>query len=290
MSQALDLIGLRRLMALTTGDSSVSIGLIDGPVDMRHTGISSCNIRAIGPPCGVADQGEPSEALLHGTYIAGILAGKREASCPSICPDCPLLVRSILPVHSTSFASSPPEELAAAILDCIKSGARLINLSAAANPRLSSPSSCLDQALDYAAAKGVIVVAATGNDGLVGTSAITRHPWVIPVVAYSRQGLPLGFSNLGARIGRNGIGAPGQQIQSLRAGGKSMVLSGTSPAAAIVTGAIALLWSLYPRTSPTLLRRVLVSCTARNQRCVVPPILNLHAAQRALEALPNFKD
>jgi len=41
----------------------------------------------------------------------------------------------------------------------------------------------LDEVLDYAARRGVITVAAAGNQGAIGSSAITRHQWVIPVAA-----------------------------------------------------------------------------------------------------------
>ena len=59
------------------------------------------------------------------------------------------------------------------------------------------------------------MVAAAGNQGTVGSSVITRHPWVIPVIACDLQGRPTTESNLGSSIGRRGLAAPGENIASL---------------------------------------------------------------------------
>ena len=92
----------------------------------------------------------------------------------------------------------------------------------------------------------MIVVAAAGNQGALGSSAITRHPWVIPVVACDDRGRPTNESNLGGSIGRRGLSALGAGVTSLAAEGEPLTLGGTSVAAPFVTGAIALLWSDFP--------------------------------------------
>jgi hypothetical protein len=48
-----------------------------------------------------------------------------------------------------------------------------------------------------AAARGVIVVAAAGNQGEVGGSPLSRHPWPIPVAGSDSLGRPSASSNLG---------------------------------------------------------------------------------------------
>ena len=73
----------------------------------------------------------------------------------------------------------------------------------------------LEDSLNYAAQRAALVVAAAGNQGTVGGSAITRHPWVIPVAACDARGRPLGMTNLGSAIGRRGLMAPGDAITSL---------------------------------------------------------------------------
>src|SRR5438128_7013648 len=95
------------------------------------------------------------------------------------------------------------------------------------------------RALDHALQRGVLIVVAAGNQGTLGSSVITRHPWVIPVVAYDLRGRPMDQSNLGNSIGRRGLGAPGNAVTSLGAQGPPLTFAGTSAATPFVTGAIA---------------------------------------------------
>ncbi len=150
--------------------------------------------------------------------------------------------------------SATPRELAQAIEDCITAGAHVINLSAALRGASVAGDAELTRALTAAAQRGVIVVAASGNDSLLTGSAITRYPWVIPVVAYGPNGQPMGLSNLGASIGRTGLGAPGHNIASLGTQGKAVSFGGTSAATPFVTGTIALLRSEFPSASIQMIR------------------------------------
>ena len=178
--------------------------------------------------------------------------------------------------------SATPLELAAAILDCIESGARIINLSAALAQPSASGEQELERALDYSARRGVIVVAAAGNQGTIGSSAITRHPWVIPVVACNLDGRPLGQSNLGNSIGRRGMSAPGENITSLSSSGGTMTSGGTSAAAPFVTGAIALLWSEFPEASAGTIKLAIFGEASSRRPSIVPPLLNAGAAHQIL--------
>ena len=65
-------------------------------------------------------------------------------------------------------------------------------------------------------------------------------------------------SNLGASIGRRGLGAPGEAVTSLVQGGSATLDGGTSAATAFVTGAIALLLSEYPSVSARAVREALL--------------------------------
>ena len=248
----LDLVRLTPLIDRTSGRPEVTIGLIDGPVVMDHPELANQHIREIPGNGSAACTQANSTACLHGTFVAGILSAKRGSVAPAICPNCTLLVRPIFAETTAANGEMPsatPEELAQAILDCIDAGARVLNISAAlAQPSMKNERT-LEEALDQAARRGVIVVAAAGNQGTLGSTAITCHPWVIPVVGYDLQGRPMNHSNLGSSIGRRGLGAPGDRITSLGAEGKPLTFGGTSAAAPFVTGAIALLWSEFPNAS-----------------------------------------
>jgi subtilisin family serine protease len=128
----------------------------------------------------------------------------------------------------------------------------------------------------------VIVVAAAGNQGTLGSTAITSHPWVIPVAAYDLAGRPLGQSNLGNSIGRRGLGALGDRVTSLGTDGKPITLGGTSAAAPFVTGAIALLWSEFPDVPAGAMKLAVAGAYARRRTTVVPPLLDAWGAYQSL--------
>ena len=140
----------------------------------------------------------------------------------------------------------------------------------------------LEEALDQTARRGVIVVAAAGNQGTLGSTAITCHPWVIPVVGYDLQGRPMNHSNLGSSIGRRGLGAPGDRITSLGAEGKPLTFGGTSAAAPFVTGAIALLWSEFPTATATEIKLAATHARIPRRTTVVPPLLDAWAAYQTM--------
>jgi len=258
---------------------------MDGPVVMNHPELASERIREIPGNGSDACASTESIACLHGTFVAGILSAKRGSVAPAICPNCTLLVRPIFfetEAANGEMPSAMPEELAQAILDCIAAGARVLNISAAlAQPSLRNERA-LEEALDRAAQRGVIVIAAAGNQGTLGSTAITRHPWVIPVVGYDPQGRPMKSSNLGSSIGRRGLGAPGGQITSLGADGESLTLEGTSVAAPFVTGAIALLWSEFPTATATDVKFAATRAVIPRRRTVFPPLLDAWAAYQVM--------
>ena len=277
----LDLVKLTPLMNRTSGRHDVTIGLIDGPVAINHPELASQHIREIpGNGSGACTQAN-SMACLHGTFIAGILSAKRNSSAPAICPDCTLLIRPVFTertVGNTQIPSATPQELAAAIIGCIEADARCINLSLALAQPSSKGERELEQVLDHATKRGVIIVAAAGNQGMLGSTAITRHPWVIPVVACDLRGRPMNGSNLGSSIGRRGLSAPGEAIISLGAVGKPLTLGGTSVATPFVTGAIALLWSAFPAATAAQVKFAVTQAYAPRRTTVVPPLLNAWAA------------
>jgi subtilisin family serine protease len=281
----LELVKLTALMERTSGSPEVKIGLIDGPVAVQHADLAGEHLREIpgnnGGTCTQAD----STACLHGTFVAGILSAQRNSLAPAICPNCTLLLRPIF-TETTSgrehMPSATPLELAAAIIDCIDAGARVINLSLALAQPSTKGEQALEEALTQAVRRGVIVVAAAGNQGTLGSSAITRHPWVIPVVACDLRGRPMNESNFGSSIGRRGLSAPGDSITSLGSEGQSFTFGGTSVAVPFVTGTIALLWSEFPTAPAAHIKLAITQTTPMRRASVVPPLLDAAAAYQIL--------
>jgi subtilisin family serine protease len=270
---SLDLVGLSPLMRLTRGSHEVVIGLLDGPVATDHPALAADSFRwfAGSGQCTRAS----SPACQHGTFVAGILAARRGGAAPAICPDCTVLVRPIFAEgDGQQLPTATPCEVAAAIGECVDAGARVLNLSAGMSQLSTRQEPELHEALDYAARHWALVVAAAGNQGTLGSSAITRHPWVIPVVGYGLEGRPTVHSNLGSTMGKRGLGAPSENVTSLSPHDEPLTQTGTSFAAAFVTGAIGLLWSQFPHATALEIKSAVSGCHGRRRRSVAPPLLD----------------
>src|SRR6266545_5481909 len=280
----LDLVKLTSLMERSSGTPEMIVGLIDGPVAINHPHLATENIRQVPGSVRSACTEANTTACMHGTFVAGVLSAQRNTGAPAICPNCTLLVRPIFAdaASGSGQPSAAPGELARAIIETVDAGARVINLSVAIAQPSSGSERGLEEALNYSARRGVIVVAAAGNQGRVGSSAITRHPWVIPVVACDLQGRTVNYSNLGSSIGRRGLSAPGDGISSFGADRKPFTLGGTSVAAPFVTGTIALLQSVFPAATATKLKLAVTQASAPQRASIVPPLLNAWAAYQVM--------
>jgi subtilisin family serine protease len=279
--EALDLVGLTPLKNLTAGHSDISVGLIDGPVQLDHPGLERNGI--VGTHAGPTAR-RVGQALAHGTFVAGILKGRRESGAPAICPGCTLLVRPVFPDLPEGAPHATVGDVAAAISECVRHGARLINISLALEQPSLNEEVEIWEALDHAARSGSLVLAAAGNTATLGSSAITRHPWVIPVAGSTLSGRPMGISNLSRSAGIRGLLAPGEGVTSLTVGELKEPLRGTSVAVPIVTGAAALLWSLFPEIPAPILKSALLYGGERRRRSVVPPLLDVWSAYRLIRS------
>ncbi|MCX5606469.1 S8 family serine peptidase [Streptomyces sp. NBC_00047] len=286
----MDLVGLTSLMKLTSGEREIAIGLLDGPVAMDHPALTAESIRQLpgGGPCFLPG----SSACRHGTFIAGILVARRGGAAPAICPGCTVIARPVF-AETTSDGQRLPSvtapRLAEAICACVDAGAQVLNLSAGMSQPSTRQERELHMALNYAAGHGALVVVAAGNQGTLGSSALTRHPWVIPVVGYGMDAQPMAQSNLGSSMGKRGLGAPGENVTSLSPNGGLQTQDGTSVAAAFVTGAIALLWSRFPKASVSEIKRAVTGGHGPRRTSVVPPLLDAWGAHQTLSVTQSAR-
>ena len=183
--------------------------------------------------------GDIDEAAGHGTFVAGLTL----LAAPST---------SILPLRAldddgngTTFA------ICQAVLLAMDRGADVINMSFAFEQR----SRVLDRLLDEAAARGIALVAGAGNDGTSELSFPAVDHRVISVAALDEVGALSAFSNFGAAVT---LAAPGEHLYSGLADQLFGTWSGTSMAAPLVSGAIAVLRQANPSISPDELRAALV--------------------------------
>lgn len=284
-TKALEQVRLVPLMDLTLGSPEIAIGLIDGPVALVHPSLNGMAIREVSGHVSGACTRADSLACRHGTFVAGILTGKRGGAAPAICPGCTMLVRPIFPESLSESGGIPgttPDGLAKAMVDTINAGARVLNVSAALVQSGGRGERALQEVIEETARRGVLVVTAAGNQGTIGSTVLTRHPWVIPVVACDGLGQPLPISNLGKCIGNRGLRACGDRIASLGSDGRSEIASGTSVAAPFVTGAIALLWSIFPASTARQINEALAAASDGRRRRLVPPLLDAWSAYQVL--------
>ncbi|MFB6688337.1 S8/S53 family peptidase [Streptomyces chartreusis] len=257
---------LSALTGRTAGRPNVVVGVVDGAVDPGHPVLALQSVRFVGAPVPARAPGTPPG---HGTLVLSSLAARPTAPMPGFCPGCSFVVR---PVPGVDVPPASPADLADALADVVAAGVRVVNLSltlqrlSAAGPADDPGIGMLLDAVELAHRHGVVVVAAAGNDGELGGPPLVRHPWVIPVVACDGGGRPLPTSTLGRAIGRHGLTAPVLPPRGL---------SGTSAAAPVVTGAVALLWSLFPGASAEALRDAVTRPRPPARRTsVVPPLLD----------------
>jgi subtilisin family serine protease len=181
----------------------------------------------------------------HGTFVAGIVAAQPAAGkVTGVAPGVRIMDLRFLDSKNL-FYSRDWKKFAEAVDYAVDNGAQIINLSVYANGKLPR---VLEQALDRAAQRGVIVVGIAGNDSQSKVCYPAKHPSVLAVSATDSDDRLASFSNHGAEVG---VAAPGEQITSLFPGGAAGTSSGTSFSAPHVSGTLALILSANPGLSPT---------------------------------------
>lgn len=283
MSDFLNLVKLNGLMSATHGHPELTIGLVDGVIMDSHPALKTANLKMISTPesngiCEVED----SLACIHGTFIAGMLAADRDTPALGICPDCQIISRPIFCEYGAdSCPIVTPESLADAVEEVIEAGAHIVNLSVGSDMKLFDKSEKLQRVFDLAQRYGVLVVGAVGNQARLGSVPLFNHPWVIPVMACDVNGQVDPNSNLGIHVGKQGLVAPGVNVVSTAPDGGYHTQRGSSMAVPFVTGALALLWSLYPQATAVVLRRAIL-LPKKQRTSIIPPLLDVETSWQAL--------
>ena len=284
----LDLINLQSLMDISIGSPKVHVGIIDGPVDIRHPAFQNSKIKSSKLFSSIECNNTLSIACIHGTFITGILCSRRDLLVRGICPDCNIILHPIfkemIPEKTNlKLSRITPKELANAIIETIDVGAKVINLSLELKISSLIPDPELLESYDYARKNDVLIIAAAGNHHSIGNISLINHPWIIPVAACDRNGKISTLSNFGPSIGIGGIMAPGEHIISASPGGKYIEMSGTSVAAPFVTGTIALLWSIFPSATAADIKYALLYINSKRPRSIIPPLLNGQVVLKRLQ-------
>jgi subtilisin len=175
----------------------------------------------------------------HGTHVAGIIgAVDNNIGCIGIAPNCKIVPMKVLDDNGGgSF-----QAIEKAIRKCIELGdIDIINMSLGAPT--PPPSNSLHQAIKEATDKGIIIVAAAGNNASK-VNYPAAYPEVIAVAALNDKGEMAGFSSSDENIDSV---APGVDIYSTYLRNEYAKMSGTSQASPFMAGICALLKSLAKR-------------------------------------------
>jgi hypothetical protein len=245
--------GLDRLWSVTRGRSEVRIAVLDGPPD--DASLSQAAAFANG-------------VVEHGTHVQSIITGSADAIVPGLAPGCTVFSVPIFD-GDRGAATCTQGRLAEGIHAALERRANIINISAAQEADLLSLSGELSAALQAAQESDVLVVAATGNHGCACDTIPASVPGVLAVGAHGPDGAPLLSSNWGPNHRAQGVIAPGRDVPGACVGGGLCRASGTSFAAAIVSGVAGLLMSADldagVQPSGSRIRKILLDTSIRPQ-------------------------
>lgn len=218
-----------------------AVGSVDGQIKVAvfDTGISNHpDLNLAGGVSYVESANSYEDDKGHGTHIAGTIAALDNSfGVVGMAPNAELYAVKVADSSGDGYTSSVIQGIEWAINHKIN----IINMSFVS----AQYSEMLHKAIQRATSAGIIIVAAAGNNGS-GEDTVqypARYPEVIAVGAIESSHHRTDFSATGDELD---ILAPGFGVMSTTMNSEYGVSSGTSNAAAHVTGAVALLWSHHP--------------------------------------------
>ncbi len=240
-------LGAPTLWANQGGAGSV-VAVVDTGVAATHPDLAGLVLPGLDlvSACGTGQ----ADGHGHGTHVAGIIAARagNAAGVAGLAQG-----TTILPVRALgSDGSGSDVDVARGIAWAAEHGADVVNLSLGS----PDPSSAEQAAIDYAYGRGVLVVAAAGNDGDAGNPpnypGALDHVLAVGAVDASHS-VPL-FSNSGSYVA---LAAPGVDVLSTMPPNGYLAMDGTSMAAPFVAATAALMRAADPALTPTRLTSLL---------------------------------
>lgn len=264
---------------VTQGSRSVKIAVIDSGADIGHRDLAG---KVVGRYNAVDGTTNVTDAVGHGTAVASIAAGATNDGFGIAGAG----FNSSLLIVKVADSSGEPwsDAVARGIRWAVDAGASVINLSLG-GPQLDKLEA---SAIAYALAKGVVVVAAAGNEGTSTVQYPAAAPGVIAVGSTSSDGVMRSmFSSYGAWVD---VAAPGEQILGAVVGGGVAPMSGTSFAAPLVSGEVALLRARTPSAGMPIVRATVSATTGAASLGFARGLVNFSSAlsRLTLDSAPTF--
>lgn len=217
-----DMWNLRNIGAenLWSDGSDVNVAVIDTGADYHHIEIRERYNKSKLGYNFVEKTDDPRDGHGHGTHVSGTVAGQRVG----VARGCNLYAVKVL----NDEGSGTEADVIAGIEWCIKNDMKIVNMSLGS----SAASKAEEKVCDEARKRGVLLVAAAGNN-YAGPSYPAHFSSVMAVAAVDKNNVHAQFSNIHPE---NNISAPGVKIYSCIPSGSYGVYSGTSMASPHVAG------------------------------------------------------
>ena len=232
---------------VTKGSTNLDIAILDTGVDLDHPDLDD---RIVAGRDIVNNDAVSQDEDGHGTMVAGIAAAETNNG---IGVAGAAWNARIMPVKVLDASGGFDSDIASGIVWAVDHGAEVINLSLGG----PDPSTLLSDAVAYATAHNVIVVAAAGNEGTSEPSYPAAIPDVVAVGATDLNGDLVSFSNHGPWID---LAAPGTDIVSTALAQRGYAIGdGTSFSSPIVAGVALLVRAKNPSWTPAQIAARLTS-------------------------------
>ena len=217
--------------SVTTGSSTVKIAVLDTGIDPNHPDLAGKVVDTV----NFSTSGTADDIKGHGTHVAGIAAAipNNGIGVAGLGYDTSLMNVKVLGDEGTGSYSA----IAQGIVWAADNGADVINMSLSG----TSASVTLENAVEYAWSKGVVVVASAGNNGNSTPVYPAYYTDAMAVASTDSSDNLSGFSNFGNWVD---VAAPGSSIMATLTGGAYGYKSGTSMAAPFVSALAGLLKSI----------------------------------------------
>lgn len=242
-------IGAPKAWETVREQTALTIAIIDTGVDLDHPDLKANLV----PGANLVDPNKsPDDDNGHGTSVAGVIAavGNNGAGISGI-----LWKAKIMPIKALdSRGDGTEQELGEAILYAVRKGASIVVLSVG----LHRYSPYMLDIVQYAESKGVLLVAAAGNEGMLqGAKAAVKYPAAYPTVlavgGVKSNNTVDPRSNPGTELD---LVAP-WNVYTTAIGGLYQKEEGTSLAAPQVAAAAALVWARNKNMKPNQIRELL---------------------------------
>jgi subtilisin family serine protease len=221
-----------------------------------------------------------TQGLNHGTYVAGIIAAERHNNIGIDGVADNVLIMPI--VASTQVGDERDKDVANSIYYAVDNGARIINISF--SKIFSTDKKLVDEAIQYAEKKKVLIIHCAGNDGVNIDSFYNYHyPMAVfengkkatdfVTVGWSRPLFDYRLAHPNSGYGKLNVDlfAPGSDIYTTAPHNQYDSRSGSSMSTPVVTGVAALLLSYFPSLSTKLVKDILLKSVFKPDQFVNKP-------------------